>query len=86
MPYTTIHRIAIDQAYVKQGYGLELLKFAKKMTKELGYHYMRIDTHQDNQVAIHRFTAFGFVYCGYILLNENHPTDRKRLAYDMLWE
>ncbi len=86
LPYMTIHRIAVDRAYKSHGYGLKLLDFAKKKASTLGYHYMRIDTHEDNQAAIRRFTQFGFVYCGYILLSEDHPTTRKRLAYDMTWE
>ncbi len=85
-PYLTIHRIAIDPMYHGYQYGLELLSFAKEQATLLGYHYMRIDTHEDNQAAIKRFTQFGFVYCGYILLSSNHSSSRKRLAYDLIWE
>lgn len=86
IPYVTIHRIAVDEAYRGQGHGMELLNFAKHEAERLGYHYLRIDTHQKNLAAIHRFTSFGFQYCGYILLDESHPTERKRLAYDLYWE
>ena len=86
IPYMTIHRIAVDKDFSGHGYGTDLLNYAKKVASSLGYHYLRIDTHQDNQAAIKRFTDFGFVYCGYILLAANHPTDRKRLAFDLKWE
>ncbi len=85
-PYMTIHRMAVDHRYRGLGYGTALLNDAKDTATKLGYRYMRIDTHEDNQVAIKRFTRFGFVYCGYILLSEDHPTTRKRLAYDLIWE
>lgn len=85
-PYMTIHRMAIDESYKKLGYGIKLLSFAKEKASRLGYHYLRIDTHQNNQAAIKRFTSFGFSYCGYIMLNKHHPTDRKRLAFDYMWE
>ena len=85
-PYMTIHRIAVDESFRGQGYGLSLLKFAEEQAKRLGYHYLRIDTHEDNKIAQKLFEKFGFVYCGYIMLGKHHPTDRKRLAYDLFLE
>lgn len=85
-PYLTIHRIAVHEDNHGQGYGVLLLNYAKNVARKLGYTYMRIDTHEDNHVAIKRFTTFGFKYCGYILLSKAHLSSRKRLAYDLILE
>ena len=86
LPYITIHRLAVDASYLGKGYSQSLLLYAKKIAHLKGYHYMRIDTHENNKHAIRTFTTFGFKYCGYILLADDHPTDRKRFAFDMKWE
>ncbi len=85
-PYMTIHRIAVDERYKQYRYSIKLLAFAKTVATKAGINYLRIDTHEDNKGAIKRFTSFGFIYCGYILLSEKHPTDRKRIAFDLRWE
>ena len=38
--------------------------------KKKGISYMRIDTHKDNRYAIKLFENHGYVYCGWINLNQ----------------
>ncbi|QWB95587.1 GNAT family N-acetyltransferase [Mycoplasmatota bacterium] len=81
--YLTIHRLAIDDAYLGQGLSNKLMDYAKIYAKEHQINYIRIDTHEDNKHAVRLFTDHGFKLCGTILLDENHQGDRKRLAFDL---
>lgn len=82
--YLTIHRLAISNKYLGKNIAKELIMFAHQLAKEKNINYIRIDTHEDNRFAINLFKSLGYLLKGYILLNENHVGDRKRLAFDIL--
>lgn len=59
------------------------MDYSDVIAKEKGISYMRIDTHKDNKYAIKLFENHGYVYCGWINLNQKKG-DIKRLAYDKI--
>ncbi len=82
--YYTIHRLAVDHNHLGKGIAKKMITFAHDLAKINGINYMRIDTHEDNHYAQNLFMSIGYIYTGYILLEENHPGQRKRLAYDII--
>lgn len=82
-PYLTIHRLAVKKAFLGRHISQDLLKFAHDLALDLNINYIRIDTHEDNKNAQKLFTSLGYVLRGYILLEQDHPGERKRLAYDI---
>lgn len=69
-PYGVIHRIASDGS---GGILKAAVEFAKTQID-----YLRIDTHEDNQVMQRALRKQGFEYCGIIYIADGSP----RLAYD----
>lgn len=69
--YGVIHRIASD------GSG-GILKAAVEFAKEQ-IRYLRIDTHENNQVMQRALRKQGFRYCGIIYISDGSP----RFAYDL---
>ena len=59
------------------------MMFAHELAISKGIYYMRIDTHEDNLKAQKLFVSMGYQLRGYILLEEDHPGERRRLAYDL---
>ena len=82
-PYFTIHRLAVDQAYLGKQISVKLMTFAHELAMSKSIYYMRIDTHEDNLKAQKLFVSMGYQLRGYILLEKDHPGERKRLAYDL---
>ncbi|MBQ0010850.1 MAG: GNAT family N-acetyltransferase [Ruminococcus sp.] len=68
--YGVVHRIASDGT---KGVGTFCLGWALEQNG-----YLRIDTHEDNQVMRNLLAKLGFRYCGVIRLPDGDP----RLAYD----
>lgn len=70
-PYGVIHRIASDGS---GGILKAAVDFARSRTD-----YLRIDTHENNQVMQRALRKQGFRYCGIIYIADGSP----RLAYDL---
>jgi len=83
LPYITIHRLAVKKDCLGKNISIKLMKFAHEYALSQGIEYIRIDTHHDNKYAQRLFTNLGYKLRGYILLDENHPGERKRLAFDI---
>ena len=81
--YMTIHRLAVKKEYLGQSIAKQLMTFAHELALKSNISYIRIDTHEKNKNAQRLFTSLGYVLRGVILLEEDHPGDRKRLAYDI---
>lgn len=81
LPYVAIHRLAVKKHCLGSKIAHELMIFAEMYAKEHGIQYIRIDTHENNRYAIRLFESLDYVYCGYIMLVQEHG-DLKRLAYD----
>lgn len=82
-PYWTVHRLAVDPEHLGKNIAFKLLSFAHQLAMDHDIYYMRIDTHEDNSYAQKLFLNLGYQLKGYILLEEDHPGERKRLAYDL---
>ncbi|AUD64783.1 hypothetical protein BK011_03475 [Tenericutes bacterium MZ-XQ] len=82
-PYMTIHRLAVKKDCLGKNISINMMKFAHEYTLSQGLDYIRIDTHEDNKYAQRLFTNLGYKLRGFILLDENHPGERKRLAFDI---
>lgn len=85
LPYMTIHRLAVDQAYLGTEIAHELLDYAEKFASRNHIHYIRIDTYFTNMNAIKLFKHHGYVLRGWIIL-EPGEGDLRRLAFDKKWE
>lgn len=82
-PYACIHRIALDST--RRGTGLSgvLMREAEKEILGRGFHSVRIDTHQDNQVMRRMLEKNGYRHCGTIYLSRTLPEQgAARVAYE----
>lgn len=83
-PYTTIHRIALSEAFRGQKLAYRLIEFAEEETKTLGITQMRADTHKMNIGMQRVMTHCGFTLCGIVYVDDY--VDNERLAYQKLWQ
>ncbi len=79
--YLTIHRLAVKRSLLGEGVAKILMAYSEEVALKLNTPYIRIDTHEKNKYAIRLFESYGYVYCGWINL-EQEKGDLKRLAYD----
>lgn len=82
-PYITIHRLAVKKECLGKNISIGLMSFAHDFALSHGINYIRIDTHEDNKNAQRLFKNLGYILRGFILLDEDHPGERKRLAFDI---
>ena len=80
LPYMVMHRVAIKKAYRGQGYGKRLFEVFIKQAEIEGYHSLRIDTHEGNDVMRHLIDSYGFTYCGKALL----PPNKDRMVFEKI--
>lgn len=78
LPYSTIHRIALDTSFRGQNLSTKMFAFTEKLTLEKNYKSMRIDTHKDNKVMQKLIKKSGYDYCGIIYVADKTP----RFAYE----
>lgn len=77
--YVVIHRFAILQKYHGRGLAKEFLSLIElEIIERFYYHYIRVDTHEDNQIMRHLLESMGYQYAGVIYLENGE----RRLAYD----
>lgn len=79
--YTAIHRIALSGEFRGQHLSEKLISGLLTVSRTLGYHDVRIDTHPDNAGMQHVITTNGFEYRGVIYM---HGSAAKRFAYQLL--
>lgn len=78
--YLVIHRIATKKECRGLGYGYAMFLVAIEVTKEKGYHSLRIDTHKNNHILLHLMEKTGFEYCGKAIL----PPNKDRVMYEKI--
>ena len=78
LPYMVMHRVAVKKEYRGSGYGKKLFEAFIKQAEKEGYHSLRIDTHEKNDVMRHIITSFGFIYCGKVILTPH----KDRVVYE----
>lgn len=79
--YTAIHRIALSGDFRGQHLSEKLISGLLTVSRTLGYHDVRIDTHPDNLGMQHVIKTNGFEYRGVIYM---HDGSAKRFAYQLL--
>lgn len=81
-PYCTIQRLAIDTKYLGTELSDILISLIEKRTKELGYLYIRVDTHKDNNSMKRLLRENNFQYRGNVSVCSEHGHDPQRQAYE----
>lgn len=77
--FYVIHRVAVSDEKLGQGYAKALFKFAEKLAIESSVSSLRVDTNFDNPAMLHVFKKAGFIYCGEVLMK-----GAMRKAYEKL--
>ena len=78
LDYMVMHRVALKKEYTHQGYGNLIFKTFIDVAKYKGYHSLRIDTHEGNQIMRHLIIKNGFKYCGKVIL----PPNKDRMVFE----
>lgn len=81
-PYTTIHRIALADAFRGQKLAYRLIEYAEAETKALGMAQVRVDTHKKNTSMQRIMAHCGFELRGIVYVDDE--IDNERLAYQKL--
>lgn len=81
-PYTTIHRIALADAFRGQKLAYQLVEYAETETKALGIAQVRVDTHKKNTSMQRIMSRCGFELRGIVYVDDE--IDNERLAYQKL--
>ena len=80
-PYITLHRVAITEHYLGQGFSKYLFSNAITIGLSQGIHNFRVDTYHLNQAMQTIAKQAGFEYRGIIKVNERvHP---ERLGFEL---
>ncbi len=77
-PYAVIHRVCVKNRYKGQGVASCFLEKAKELCRAQGVHWLRMDTHKENQSMQKFLRKNGFELRGIIYLQNGDP----RLAFD----
>jgi GNAT superfamily N-acetyltransferase len=59
-----IHKIAVDRSFVGQGFGTQILDFAKDSALERGKQFLRLDTDVHRAPVRALYERYGFVWAG----------------------
>lgn len=78
--YTALHRISLSNNFRGQHLSSFLISSLITISRERGYHDIRIDTHENNQVMQHVITNSGFIFRGIVTM---HRDNTKRRAYQL---
>jgi len=63
-PSIYLHRIVTNPAFRGRGYVKNIVAWAEQFGRASGKHFVRLDTHKDNQRLNAYYLECGFVYCG----------------------
>ncbi len=78
--YATIHRLAISNAYKRQGIGNKIIQYSEKYCRENKIKSIRIDTKELNLPMRKFIDKNNFTYCG-IIKTEDYSN---RVAYEKM--
>lgn len=77
--YGTIHRLAVAQHKLRQGWAKRFMQEAETLTRQQGVCSMRVDTHANNQEMQALLKTLHYKYCGDV----TYPHG-ERLAFDKI--
>ena len=78
--YAVLHRVAVNENYLRRGAGAALVREAQAMCQKQGVSCMRVDTHAGNLPMQRMLEKNGFERRGVILLEDHSP----RVAFDRI--
>ena len=78
LPYMVMHRVAIKKEYKGKGIGKKLFDIFLIEAKKQGYHSLRIDTHEGNDIMRHILSLYDFTFCGRAIL----PPTKDRMVFE----
>lgn len=82
-PYSAIHRVAVCAKAKGMGIAGKMVSHAVEMSRELGFRFMRGDTHRLNISMQRMLEKNGFKHCGIIYLGGKKDSENERFAYEM---
>lgn len=69
--FVVVHRIAIADKYLKQGYADAIFEEIEKYAVANNIFSLKADTNFDNPAMLHLFEKRGFVYCGEVFFRKS---------------
>lgn len=81
-PYTVIHRSTVAKAYRGTGVSDLLMEEAEKLSFEMGFRWIRVDTHRKNKAMQKLLRRQGYHYRGNVLVDAEPGHDPRRVAYE----
>lgn len=66
LPSSSIHRMAVDNAYKGMGIADKCFRFAEKLSADRGYFSIKLDTDDGNGRMKHVLEKNGYRYCGIV--------------------
>ena len=80
--YTSMHRVCVSDACKGKGVAGKMFEHGFKLSRELGFPAVRIDTHPGNIPMQRALKKAGFVQCGEIVLVGGCEDGDKRIAFE----
>lgn len=65
--FAVVHRLAIAEQYLGQGYAKKMLYFTEDLAVENNIFSIKVDTNFDNIVMMKVFEKLGYTYCGEVV-------------------
>ncbi len=85
LKYAAIHRVAVSANYRGKGLSRKLFTNLFKVTQELGFEEIRVDTHKKNLRMQSLLESFGFIRSGVIYIAAD-PVDKERFVFEKTLE
>lgn len=84
IPYCTLHRSAVMAEYRGSGLSDKVIAAAEELVRQMGYRYIRVDTHRKNEAMKSLLRRCGYTYRGNILISSEEGHDPRRQGFDKL--
>ena len=65
-----IHKIAVDRRFARQGFGVQILDFAKGLALERGKYFLRLDTDVHRVPVRALYERYGFHWAGELRVHD----------------
>lgn len=80
--YSSLHRVCVADGHKGKGIAGKMIQKAFDLTREMGIHSVRVDTHPGNIPMQHVLEKAGFTKCGAIYLVGGEEDGDERIAYE----
>lgn len=83
--YLTVHSLAIDPPYQRQGYGHAMLAFWEKVAHADGYDGVRLDVFSENEGALRFYEQHGYARMGEFICDGKPEGHQLYYCYEKVW-